>query len=238
MGNEEQVNKARAVMNKYYEPVTKFEDKHFQDVLKGDYPEIAKMHVFLLSNGRGFDEDQLKKEIAKYEKEFPKNPNLLQFKNTLLDYEKSFAQKKNVEVGKPFIEIVAKDKDGKEIKLSEIVAKNKFTILEFWASWCGPCRAEIPNLKKAYAKYKDKGLEIYSVSVDAKSKDWLQAMNEEKTIWPNGLLEGNFKDPQVIQYGIDGIPASFLISKEGIILASNYDLREFELDRTLSKYIK
>ena len=225
-------------MDEYQGKVFDYEEKINKEITNGDYPEIAKMHVFLNSNGYGMKPEEVNALIAKYEKEFPNHPNLMFFKKGSEEYEKNLAAKKNVEVGMPFIDISGKDRDGKEIKLSDLVAKNKFTILEFWASWCGPCRAEIPNLKKAYAKYNAKGLEIYSISVDSKHDNWIKALDEENTTWPNSLVEGDFRNPIVGQYGVDGIPASFLISQDGKIVASNQELREFELDRTLSKLIK
>ena len=236
MENEEQVTKAREIMFTYEEKVRNYEDKVFQEIKNGDYPEIAKMHVFLLNPNMELED--LQKEIAKFEKNFGNHPDLISFKKNVEEDIVSRKAQEEVANGKPFKEIIAKDINGKEIKLSEVVKNNKFTILEFWASWCGPCRAEIPNLKKAYAKYKGKGLEIYSISVDSKTEHWTKALEEEKTVWVNVLSANNFNDKYVADYGIQGIPASFLISQDGTIIASNDELREFNLDKTLSQHIK
>lgn len=139
--------------------------------------------------------------------------------------------------GNMYKKIEAKDTEGKTIKLSEVVAKNKFTILEFWASWCGPCRGEIPNLKKAYEKYKSKGLEIYSVSIDERQENWMKALKEENTSWINVLDGSGFKGTVAKDYGILGVPTSFLIGQDGKIIAVSENLRGLELDRTLSKYM-
>lgn len=139
--------------------------------------------------------------------------------------------------GNMYNEIEAKDASGKMIKLSEVVAKNKFTILEFWASWCGPCRGEIPNLKKAYEKYKSKGLEIYSISIDEKQKNWIKALEEENTSWINVIDGSEYKGIAAKAYGILGVPTSFLIGQDGKIVAVSENLRGLDLDRTLSKYM-
>lgn len=151
------------------------------------------------------------------------------FKNFIEQEKKS----ETVSVGKMFKDANAKDANGNVVKLSDVVAKNKFTILEFWASWCGPCRGEIPKLKKAYEKYKSKGLEIYSISVDKKTADWKKALAEEKPSWIQVIDAENVAD----EYGIQGIPASFLIGQDGKIVEVSEKLRGAELDKTLSKYL-
>lgn len=144
---------------------------------------------------------------------------------------------KTLAPGNMYKDIEVKDANGKTIKLSEVVAKNKFTILEFWASWCGPCRGEIPNLKKAYKKYKSKGLEIYSVSIDEKQEDWIKALKEEDTPWINVVDGSGFKGKMAKDYGILGVPTGFLIGQDGKIVAVSKELRGLDLDRTLSKHM-
>ena len=142
-----------------------------------------------------------------------------------------------VAAGKMFKDVHAIDVNGKTVKLSDVIAKNKFTILEFWASWCGPCRGEIPNLKKAYAKYKDKGLEIYAVSLDNKKPKWLQALKEENCPWLNLNDPAAFEGEAAKGYGLSGVPASYLIGQDGIIRVSNENLRGPELEKTLQQYM-
>lgn len=144
---------------------------------------------------------------------------------------------KTVDIGKPYKNIQAKDSEGHVIQLAEVISKNKFTILEFWASWCSPCRGEIPNLKKAYAKYKNKGLEIYSISLDEKQEKWLQALKEEDTPWINVVDTLGFKGAASNDYGVMGVPTSFLITQDGKIIAISEELRGAKLDETLGKYL-
>ena len=138
-----------------------------------------------------------------------------------------------VSTGSTFKDIQGIDMDDNNIKLSEVISKNKFTVLEFWASWCGPCRAEIPNLKKAYEKYRAQGLEIYSISIDKETEKWLKALQEENTKWIQVLDSEDASK----QYGVSGVPASFLIDQNGKIIATSQELRGADLDKTLSKYI-
>ena len=236
MDNEEQLTKARETMFAYENNVFDYDKKESVKVIEGNYPTLTKMFALIFNqNWDKYPPEKIKELFGQYEKEIGAHPDMVDFLKNMEESEAMMAKQAEMSNGASYKEIVGEDRNGNSVKLSEIVAKNNYTILEFWASWCGPCRAEIPNLKKAYDKYKSKGLEIVSVSIDSDHDKWIQAMDEEKPTWTNILVEGNFKSPQVLEYGVVGVPASFLINKEGIIVANNYELREFELDRTLEK---
>ena len=105
--------------------------------------------------------------------------------------------------------------------------------MDFWASWCGPCRREIPNIKKVYAEFKDKGLEVVGVSIDHSDEAWKKALEEEK------LDYLQLSDPKSVTsklYNYNGIPFIILISPEGIIL--NKGLRGNEIRTKITEYIK
>lgn len=122
-------------------------------------------------------------------------------------------------IGEPYIDIVLLNTKGEKVMLSSLVPKDKYVMLEFWASWCGPCRGEIPHLVKVHNKYKD--FEIISISVDAKENDWQKAMKEEGMVWTQlrnpGGLEGDVKE----KYNILGVPTCLLLDKEGNFYKSN-----------------
>jgi peroxiredoxin len=112
-----------------------------------------------------------------------------------------------------------KDVNGKAVSLSDF--KGKYVLVEFWASWCSPCRAESPNLLKQYAEFKDKGFEILGVSVDSDKGKWLDAVKKDGLTWPQiSDLKGWDNEVRKV-YGITGVPANFLISPEGKIIGSH-----------------
>jgi len=98
--------------------------------------------------------------------------------------------------------------------------RGKILLIDFWASWCGPCRAEIPNLKEVYARYKDKGVEFLSVSIDKGSAEWKRAKDQEKMDWPQ-ILAPNSGNEITKLYQFSGIPFIILLDKDGKIKAKN-----------------
>ncbi len=238
MTDELKVEEARKIVNKVGDQVYRIKNDYLKKVVEDDNPPMAKAIASTMISGATYTSDKILAKLKEYKKKIGNSEYITYYEKMMNDFKTMEDNAKTVAVGSSFKDVVGKDRTGNEIKLSDLVAKNKYTILEFWASWCGPCRGEIPNLKKAYAKYHGKGLEILSVSLDSKESAWLQALDVEKTTWPNVAITGEFQNPQVLKYGITGIPASYLIDQNGKIVASNYELREFDLDRTLSKYIK
>ncbi len=140
------------------------------------------------------------------------------------------------EIGRKFTDFECADKDGKMVKLSDIVKANKVTLLDFWASWCGPCRMEMPTVKRAYEAFKAKGLEVVGVSLDNKKEAWLGAV---KTLGMGWIQLSDLKGWQcepAQTYGVHSIPSCILIAQDGTILAK--DLRGEQLIMTLMKVLK
>lgn len=132
-------------------------------------------------------------------------------------------------IGQKAPDFKAKDAEGKEIKLSDNLGKG-YVLIDFWASWCAPCRKENPNLIKAYDKYKEKGFEIIGVSLDNKTKPWLGAIEKDGLKWTQLIDENAWAGEGVVNYGVRLIPANFLIDKDGTIVAKNLkgeDLQNF-----------
>jgi peroxiredoxin len=125
--------------------------------------------------------------------------------------------------------------DGKPIKLSDY--KGKYVMIDFWASWCAPCRAENPNVVKQYAIYKPLGLNILGVSLDVNKELWQKAIAADKLTWAHGSDLKNFEGPTERLYHIEAIPSNVIIDPKGNIVAKNVtgaDLEEF-LNKTFNK---
>ena len=120
--------------------------------------------------------------------------------------------------GEMFTDFTVTDDNGKEQKLSDYVGKGEYVLADFWASWCGPCRMEIPNIKKIYDKYNGKGLTVLGIAVWDKPEDTRKAIEEEQISWPQIINAGHV--PTDI-YGIQGIPHIILFGPDGTIIARN-----------------
>jgi thiol-disulfide isomerase/thioredoxin len=155
------------------------------------------------------------------------------------DYVKAFhesmAKQNQLVIGTPAPEISMNTPEGKLLPLSSL--KGKIVLVDFWASWCGPCRMENPNLVNAYKKYISKGFDIYSVSLDKDSDKWKQAILKDGLIWTNHVSDLKFWQSPVVQlYNFNSIPTNVLIDKKGNILAKN--LRGEELEKKLAEIFK
>lgn len=123
--------------------------------------------------------------------------------------------------------------EGKELSLNSF--KGKVVLIDFWASWCGPCRKEMPNVVKAYAKFKNKGFEIFGVSLDMDKDRWVEAIAKDGITWPQVSDLKQWGSSVVKLYNIQGIPYTVLLDKEGKILAKN--LRGEELEKKLAEVL-
>ncbi|MBF0693681.1 MAG: AhpC/TSA family protein [Flavobacterium sp.] len=149
--------------------------------------------------------------------------------------EQKISETKVVSIGKKAPEFSAADPNGKQVSLSESLGK--VTIIDFWASWCGPCRAENPNVVALYNDYKDKGLKIIGVSLDrpGQANKWKEAIAKDGLTWTQVSNLKFWQDPIAEMYGIQSIPATFILDQNGIVVAK--DLRGAELRAKIAQLL-
>lgn len=134
----------------------------------------------------------------------------------------------NTAVGKKFTDFELPTPDGKALKLSEVVSKNKYTLVDFWASWCAPCRAEMPAVKAAFDKYAEKGFGIVGISLDNDENAWKQSIKDMNMTWTHMSDLKGVDCEAALLYGIQSIPYTLLIDQDGTILARNIRGEAFE----------
>jgi thiol-disulfide isomerase/thioredoxin len=148
---------------------------------------------------------------------------------------KKLNQIKTTAIGNEISEINLPDVNGNPIALSSL--RGKIVLIDFWASWCGPCRKENPNVVRLYEKYKDKGFDIYSVSLDKSKESWVKAIEADRLTWKSHVSDLQYWSSSVVsQFGIEGIPYTLLIDQNGKIIAKG--LRGEQLENKLAELLR
>ena len=141
----------------------------------------------------------------------------------------------STDVNNTFVDIALPGPQGQTVRVRDYVGQNKLVLIDFWASWCGPCIRELPHVVKAYDLYHDKGLEIVGVSLDKDKASWLAAIEQTGQKWPQMSDLKGWDCEGALFYGIQAIPANVLIDEHGKIIAR--DLRGEDLINTLAKLL-
>jgi thiol-disulfide isomerase/thioredoxin len=229
------------------EKVNKEAEEKFNAIFAKTEPAlIKKVESFpaTIANFSAFNSIHIDTHMDLYEKVLKalteKHPNSFytqQLAQSVAQYKKQFEmdeqQNKLLPTGEPISDIKLQNPEGKTIALSSL--KGKLVLVDFWASWCGPCRKENPNVVKLYNKYKNKGFTIYSVSLDDDKDKWMQAIEKDGLTWTHVSDLGGWNSSVCRQFNISSIPFTILVGKDGKIVAKG--LRGPELEAKVAELL-
>lgn len=165
---------------------------------------------------------------------YPDNKDIKSFHGMVQQTEMMVARTEAIKIGNEAPELILPMPNDKELALSSL--RGKVVLIDFWASWCKPCRKEMPNVKRAYEKFKSKGFEIYGVSLDKDRDAWVEAISKDGLTWPQ-VSDLKFWQSEAAQtYAVQSIPFTVLIDRDGKIIAT--ELRGAELEKKLAEVLK
>lgn len=201
--------------------------------IKAMIPEMGTNLVALWTAGNFLnpenDIETLTQVSERFKTEKPNSPNI-----HVKTFHQQIMRMKGVDVGSEAPEIVMKTPSDSTLALSSL--RGRYVLIDFWASWCGPCRKENPNVVRMYYKFKDKGFDIFSVSLDQEKDSWVKAIEKDGLPWHHVSDLQFWNSAAAAAYGVQAIPATFLLDKEGKVIAKY--LRGEDLERKLEEVLK
>ncbi|MDR2122265.1 MAG: AhpC/TSA family protein [Flavobacteriaceae bacterium] len=210
-----------------YTAYKKLKNVKIDEYIKNHSASLVTAYVLYREYVYRLNIDELKANIALLAPELHETPYVKTLNKLTKVYE-------TVAIGKKVPLFEANTPEGQTVNLSERLGKG-YLLIDFWASWCRPCRKENPNLVKVYDKYKSKGFDIFGVSLDREHRFWSKAIEDDKLVWTNvSDLKHWYSQPAKL-YGVRVIPSNFLVNSEGTIIAKN--LRGNDLGEYLSKLL-
>ena len=235
---KEKINPFTEEMSKLSEAF-RSEDKSIADAAEKKYDELSdkitqvicnyilehmdqKMSAkYLYDNRYNLSEEQQNQILSQADSSFKSVPGINQMVAHL-------EVLKNVAVGKKFIDFEMADPKGEMHKLSEYVGNGKIVLIDFWASWCPPCRKEMPHLVELYKQYKNKGFEIVGISLDSKADAWAKGVKDLNITWTQLSDLKGWQNAGAALYGVNSIPHTLLVDKDGTIIAKNIHGEEID----------
>jgi len=189
---------------------------YIEDILE-KIPADSKVYRFALGGATMAFRGTNKELFANFGKEYIKKYKTAKPDASIINLQRMINDEGNLDVGKIAPDFTLNDTEGNPLSLSSL--RGKVVLLDFWASWCGPCRRENPNVKKLYAKYHNKGFDVLGVSLDRKRASWLMAIQKDDLPWHHISDVKGWKCAPAQLYKVKSIPATFLIGKDGKIIA-------------------
>jgi peroxiredoxin len=232
-------------LNKDLEKIAKDQEKQYIEFVKNNPKAYYNLYVLNEINNLHFKKiEEIKKLFDGLDASVKNTPRGKQISQYFVDYEKQSKTPpapapaepatEAVKVGDAAPQFSAPAPDGKAVSLKQ--SMGKVTIVDFWAKWCGPCRAENPNMVALYKEFHAKGLNIVGVSLDDNAADWKKAIADDKLTWTHVSNLKKWDEPIALQYGVKSIPATFVLDASGKVVASN--LRGAELKAKVAELLK
>ena len=199
-------------INKALDEQTTYANKIFKEERNTLIP-LAFSDLYFFDNGVEEYDNLVKEQVV-----FANHPYLKKSRDEVAEQLAPKDSPKTAFIGQQFIDLEMADPDGKMHKISELVGDGKWVLVDFWASWCGPCRAEMPNVLEAYNKYHAKGFEVLGISFDQKKEAWVKAIEQINMPWMQLSDLKGWECAAAPVYKIDGIPDNILIDPQGKII--------------------
>ncbi|MCC9044185.1 AhpC/TSA family protein [Myroides sp. M-43] len=224
--SKDQVKKD-AIMAGYMALAEKYGD--YVDNYVDENPSSFTTLTYVAANTNQYIKEELQEKYNKLDETLKQSTVAKAFKTTI-----DAIPDAKVKIGDKAPDFSAKSPEGKEISLKESLGK--LTIIDFWASWCGPCRQENPNVVALYAEYHDKGLNIIGVSLDKNKDKWVEAIAVDKLTWNHISNLQGWEEPIAQSYEVRAIPATYLLDENGVVIAKN--LRGKKLKAKVAELLK